>query len=65
MNKSTQSAGRASPHDPVFQAPGNHIDGDALGLVGEGHGADGLPAVHVSHQVPVHCPQPEIAASTS
>lgn len=53
------------PHNPIFQSPSNDVDGDPLGLVGEGHGADDLPAVHVSNKVPVHRPEPEVTASAS
>lgn len=52
-----------SPDHAVLQASGDHVDGNALRLVGEGHRADDLPAVHVADQVAVHRPQPQVAAS--
>lgn len=52
-----------SPDHAVLQASGDHVDRHALRLVGEGHRADDLPAVHVADQVAVHRPQPQVAAS--
>ncbi len=37
-----------SPDDAVLQPTGDDIDRHALGLVGEGHGADDLSAVDVA-----------------
>lgn len=54
------------PHPPdhaVLQAAGDDVDRHALRLVGEGHGADDFPAVHVADQVAVDGPQPQVAAA--
>lgn len=63
MNESREQD--ASPHDSIFESPSNHVDGHTLRLVGESHGANDLPAVHVSHEVPVHGPESEVTASAS
>lgn len=52
-----------SPDDAVLQPTGDDVDGHALGLVGEGHGADDLSAVDVTDQVAVHRPQAQVAAT--
>lgn len=51
------------PDHAVLQASGDHVDRHALRLVGEGHRADDLSAVHVADQVAVDSPQPQVAAS--
>lgn len=51
------------PDDTVLQTSSNDVDRDALWLVGERHGADGLPAMDVSDQVAVHRPQAKVAAA--
>lgn len=63
--KQSKHRGLGPPHDAALQAPGDHVDGHALRLVGEGHGADALSAVHMSHEVPVDRPESEVAASAS
>lgn len=53
-----------SPDDAVLQPAGDHVDRHALRLVGEGHRADDLSAVHVSDQIAVDRPQAQVTAST-
>lgn len=58
-----QIPGAPQPHHAVLQPAGDHVDRHSLRLVGEGHGADDLPAVDVTDQVAVHRPQTQVAAS--
>lgn len=51
------------PDHAVLQASGDHVDRDALWLVGEGHRADDLPAVHVADQVAIDGPKSQVAAA--
>lgn len=53
------------PHNAVFQSPCNDIDGYSLRLVGESYRTNDLSAVDMSNEVPIHCPESQVTASSS